>query len=47
MGIYVAFRPPPSSGGGGERAGLLGSIQGFGKSALKKATTNDRSAPDM
>jgi WAS/WASL-interacting protein len=29
----------------GGRAGLLGSIEGFKKGKLKKATTNDRSAP--
>ena len=30
-----------------ERSALLGSIEGFNKSALKKAPTSDRSAPGI
>lgn len=33
--------PPPDAG----RTALLGSIEGFSKGKLKKAQTNDRSAP--
>ena len=42
--------PPPSAGAPppkatGERKDLLSSIEGFKKGKLKKAETNDRSAP--
>lgn len=36
-----AAAPPPA------RAALLGSIAGFSKKGLKKAVTNDRSAPKV
>jgi hypothetical protein len=35
----------PSTAGGANRSGLLGEIGTFKKGGLKKATTNDRSAP--
>ncbi len=38
-------RPPPSTGQG--RGQLLNSISGFSKGKLKKAVTNDRSAPKV
>ncbi|CAF1031753.1 unnamed protein product [Adineta ricciae] len=42
----VAAAPPPTpAGGGGDRSQLLNSITDFSPGKLKKAKTNDRSAP--
>ncbi|RUS82137.1 hypothetical protein EGW08_010111 [Elysia chlorotica] len=39
--------PPSSAAAGSSRGALLSSISGFSKSGLKKAVTNDRSAPKV
>ena len=40
-------QPRPQASRGSERGALLGSIEGFAKNKLKKAVTNDRSAPKV
>jgi PX domain-containing protein kinase-like protein len=39
--------PPPTTSGSSERGALLSSIHTFSKKGLKKAVTNDRSAPKV